>query len=155
MCTTICHHRLKLYMPDKLHPYGFKFLVQSGISGFAYDYEIYSGAIDMTNKENQVRGKKDLGNSGNVVVRLSRNIPKNQNYCLYFDNYYTSIPLIIFLKKLGIYSIGTVRKNRIINCKISKDWKKKRRGSIAQYLALLPGCTLYNVSWIDNKDVTL
>lgn len=153
MCATKCHHRLKVYMPDKPHPYGFKFFVLSGVSGFAFDYEIYAGPVDMTDKEIRLQGEKDLGSSSNVVVRLARHIPRNCFYKLYFDNYYTSLPLMIYLQKLGIYSLGTVRRPRVVNCKIPTD--KKSRGTTNEYVAKYDGCTLWNVSWMDNKEVML
>ncbi len=55
-------------MPDKPHPYGFKFFVLSGASGFAYDYKIYAGTVDMSDPNVRWKGEKDLGSSSNVVV---------------------------------------------------------------------------------------
>lgn len=53
----------------------------------------------------------DLSATGNVVVRLSRVIPRNKHHKLYFDTYYTPIPVIVFLVKLGIHTVRTFRKN--------------------------------------------
>jgi len=62
------------------------------LSGFSYNFEMYSGQEN--NDANRYSWEPDFGASGNVVVRLCRIIPKNMNYNVYFDNYYTSVPLI-------------------------------------------------------------
>jgi hypothetical protein len=104
MCPTKARHFLKQYMPNKPHKWGYKFFVTSGVSGFAYDFEIFSGSENGDLKE----GEQDLGSSNNGVIRLSRNVPRNVNHKLFFDNYYTSFPLLVYLMKLGIYSLGTL-----------------------------------------------
>jgi hypothetical protein len=43
LCATKARHFLKQYIPIKPHKWGYKLLVLAGISGFAYDIEIYSG----------------------------------------------------------------------------------------------------------------
>jgi hypothetical protein len=58
---------LKQYNPRKPHRWGYKIWVLSGVSGFAYDFEVYSGE---THEIEQ--GEADLGPSSNVVVRLCR-----------------------------------------------------------------------------------
>lgn len=152
MCATKCHHRLKYTCPiNRIH--GFKFFVLSGVSGFAYDYEIYAGPVDMSDRNIRWKGEKDLGSSSHVVVRLARYIPKHRFHQLYFDNYYTSLPLVIFLWQLGIYSVGTVRRNRVVNCRISNC--RKERGVTDEYTAKYSGCTIRNVAWMDNKEVML
>lgn len=153
ICSTKARHFLKQYLPNKPHKWGYKLWVLSGVSGFAYDIEIFSG------QENDDRqpGEDDLGASSNVVVRLSRNVPKYVNHKLYFDNYFTSVPLLVYLKTNGIYSLGTVRRNRIPDCKLPKDdvIKKSLRGYSEEFVSSVDDVTLSNVIWKDNKAVTL
>ncbi|KAF9805875.1 hypothetical protein SFRURICE_013851, partial [Spodoptera frugiperda] len=55
-------------------------------------------------------------------------IPKEGlNYKLFFDNWYTSLPLLTYLNKKGILPIGTIKANRIPGYKVpvEKDLKKK------------------------------
>lgn len=102
--------------------------------------------------------KKNLGASSNVVVRLARTIPSNCGHKLFFDNYYTSIPLIIYLKKRSIHSCGTVRRNRVQNCPLSEEKAiaKKERGYSAEYVAATKYGTSFNVVlWKDNRCVSL
>ncbi|XP_055926117.1 piggyBac transposable element-derived protein 2-like [Argiope bruennichi] len=154
MCATKARHHLKQYMPDKPHKYGYKLFILSGVSGFAYNFEIYGGKeLDVAN----ILQEPDLGASSNVVIRLTRPVQENVNHKLYFDNYYTSIPLQVYLKKKGILSLGTIRRNRIPDCKLptERELKLQVRGSITEFVAEYDGCELSNVSWKDNKTVTM
>lgn len=61
----------------------------------------------------------NLGDNANIVVRLWRNV-----LCV-LKNFYT-VPLLVHLAQKGIHSLGTVRKVRILNCKLpTKDIMKK------------------------------
>merc|ERR1711867_63641 len=51
----------------------------------------------------------DLGSTANRVLWLIQNIPRHENYEIYMDNYFTSIPLMSELRKIGIHSMGTIR----------------------------------------------
>ncbi|XP_039278766.1 piggyBac transposable element-derived protein 1-like [Nilaparvata lugens] len=97
MCATKASHHLKMYMPDKPHKYGYKIFVLCGVSGFAYNSEIYTGNENKTRPDDE----PDMGASSNVVVRLTRPLESNQNFKLYFDNYYTSLVLLDLKKKEG------------------------------------------------------
>jgi len=143
--------RLKQYNKSKPHKWGYKIWVLSGKSGFAYDMEVYTG------KENHVLAEeKDCGPSANVVVRLARTIPP-VGHKLYFDNYFTSIDLLVYLEHQPIQSIGTVRVNRLqgFSAKSEKDLKKIGRGSMAEYTTDVDGVTITFVQWYDNKVVNL
>jgi hypothetical protein len=112
-------------MPNKPHKWSYNLFVMSGISWFACDFEIFEIFCGSENEDRQ-EGEQDLGSSSNVVIRLSHNVPRNVNHKLLFDNYYTSLPLLVYLMKLGIYSLGTVRKNHIPNCKLAKEDQFKK-----------------------------
>ena len=43
MCATKARHYMKQYMPLKPHKWGYKLYVLSGVTGYAYQFEIYSG----------------------------------------------------------------------------------------------------------------
>lgn len=155
MCSTKARHHLKQYLPNKPHKWGFKLFVLCGVSGYGYTFEIYSGQEN--SQSNRHQNEPDLGASSNVVVRLARIIPRNANHRIYFDNYYTSIPLLVHLARQGIYSIGTVRRNRIPNCKLPDDkaLKKSDRGTCCEMVGTCDGIEISAVVWKDNKTVTL
>lgn len=153
MCATKMKTFLRQYLPDKPHKWGVKFFNLCDSFGFCYNFEIYCGAGD-----NVVQtGSPDLGASANVVVRLSRNVPDFKNQIIYFDNYYTSFPLLVYLKSRGIFSLGTIRSNRIPNCKLptDSDLKKQVRGYSTEFCGSASGVEMSLTVWKDNKAVRL
>ena len=143
--------QLKQYNPRKPHKWGYKVFVLSGVTGFSYDFEIYTG------KENNkpLEGEVDCGASGNVVIRLSRNIPKHINHKLYYDNYFTGLEVQLYLVKQGIWSLGTVRCNRLPQCNLLEDaiLKKRGRGSFDEKVSSIDDVSFNAVRWFDNKAV--
>ncbi|XP_042885490.1 piggyBac transposable element-derived protein 3-like [Penaeus japonicus] len=83
---------LKQYVPSKPHKYGYKFFVLAGKDGMTYDFMPYTGKINPVNDPTV----PDLGASSNVVLQLSQIIPSNCNYYMFFDNWFTSLPLFIY-----------------------------------------------------------
>lgn len=152
ICSTKARITMKRYNPKKPHKWGYKIYVLCGVTGFAYKFEIEIRV------ENIVLPREpDLSASSIVVMRMARDIPKYQNYKLYFDNYFTSLPLLGHLAKEGILSLGTVRRNRIPNCKLptDKEVSKKERGYSKEFVADVDGIDISNVIWKDNKVVTM
>ena len=144
---------LKQYNPKKPHKWGYKVFVLSGVSGFSYNFEIFTGKSDNICAPDV----PDMRASSNVVVRLARIIPNFCNYRLYIDNWFNSIPLQIFMYERGILLLGTVRSDRLRQCQLpsEKEMKKEWRGSFLEKVATIDGVTLSAVSWYDNKIVTL
>lgn len=155
LCSTKVRHFMKQYLPMKPHKWGFKLFVLCGVSGFAYRFEIYSGQENDDYRRNV--SEPDLGACANIVVRLARIIPKNLNYQLYFDNYYTTLELLVYLAENGILSLGTVRRNRIPNCKLptEKDMKKNPRGTSYEFVANYKNVDISSTVWKDNRVVNL
>ncbi|XP_060870237.1 piggyBac transposable element-derived protein 3-like [Metopolophium dirhodum] len=75
---------------------------------------------------------------------------------VYFDNWFTSLELVTYLrKKFGILSLGTIQQNRLRGCDIinDKDLLKKGRGSFEMRCDNKKKISV--VKWADNKCVTL
>lgn len=159
MCATkMTGAAFRQYMPNKPHKWGFKLFVLCDSNGFSYAFEVYTGAGDNVLTE----GAPDLGASSNVVIRLTKNVPDNVNHILYFDNFYTSLGLLVYLQSRGIYALGTVRANRVTNCKLSTDKqlaaKPKEqvpRGYSEEYVGSAYGVDISTVLWNDTKTVRL
>jgi hypothetical protein len=154
LCATKARSYLKQYLPAKPHKWGYKLFVLYDDEGFSYKFEIYTG------QENEARFRRqnepDLGASGNVVIRLTRDVPQYKNYKIYCDNY-SSIPLMEYLYQKGIYALGTVRRNRLPNCQLPnyKQIKKLSRGSSIEQVTSYESAPISVVLWKDNKTVTL
>ncbi|GFU37137.1 piggyBac transposable element-derived protein 3 [Nephila pilipes] len=139
----------------KPHKWGFIFFALCGISGFAYKLELYSGQEN--NEKYRQKGEPDLGASANVAIRLVRIISSNKNYTLYFGNYYTSIPLLAYLSKEGIYSLGTINWNIIPNSKIPIEnfFNKMERGHSMEFVGNYNDVEISVTAWKDNKTVIM
>ncbi len=90
-----------------------------------YDFEIYTGKSANTST--------DLGITGDLVMRLCERIPKNKNYKVHFDKFFTSLGLLEQLKSNGIQAMGAIRQNGVEGAKklllSEKELKSKGRGS--------------------------
>lgn len=156
MCSTKMKHFMKQYLPNKPHKWGFKLYVLCSLSGYAYSFEIYSGAKDM----DCLPGEPDLGAVSNTVIRLLRPVPRHVNHIIYFDNFYTNIPLVHYLTNEGIYCLGTVQRNRLgKSCKLPEKREIMKsnvpRGTYHENVASHEGLELSATSWKDNKQVLL
>lgn len=153
LCSTKVRSYLKQYLPNKPNKWGFKLFVISGVSGYVYNFEIYSGQENAT--KFRLPEEPDLGATGNTVLRLIRNVPRHKNHRIYFDNYYTSLNLTVYLAKQGILSLGTVRRNRLPNCKLptDSDLKTSIRGTSHEYVGTVDNIEITSVAWKDNKVV--
>ena len=72
---------------------------------------------------------------------------------VYFDNFFTSLPLLKYLQTQEIHATGIVRANRLLKEPLPtpKEMQKKERGNIEVYSA----SNVCVVQWVDNKVVIL
>lgn len=110
---------LRQYMPKKPIKWGIKIFCLCSSKGVIYDLEIYQG-------KNTIVGDSKLGFCSDIVIQLPKTIPKNKNFKIYFDSYFTTLSLIKFLQQQGIWATGTIRGNRMGKAPLSseKDLKK-------------------------------
>ncbi|CAF3441226.1 unnamed protein product [Rotaria sp. Silwood2] len=135
---------MKQQMPNKPHRWGYKmFLLAGGASGICYDFIFYTG------KANEPK----YGFCTDIVLKLCETVPRMMNHKLYFDNYFTTISLQVQLKKLGIFSVGTVRSNRLpdLVMKNAKNLQEEGRGSMDYRIAQVDGVELCATRWYDNN----
>ncbi|XP_054083710.1 piggyBac transposable element-derived protein 2-like isoform X2 [Zeugodacus cucurbitae] len=137
----------KQYNPAKPHKWGLKMFTRAGTSGLVYDFTLYVGEGTC-----QSYG---LGLSSDIVLYLAKTIPKHKNFKLYFDNWFTSVSLLIALKEMGIFATGTIRKNRISNCQLLSEAELKKRGRGSYDMKCETNHNIVCVRWFDNKPVQL
>ena len=90
------------WLPPITTKRGFKVLVRADSSnGFVCDLDVYTGKD----------GVVTTNLSTNVVERLSRALVGG-HYHLYFDNYFSSLPLFDSLLEDGLYACSRFRKDR-------------------------------------------
>lgn len=90
------------------------------------DFIVYQGAsTELSDKE--------FGLGPSVVLTLIRSIPRGST--LYFDRYFTTIPLLLHLKSKKFLATGTVMSNRIQKIPLTSDKELKERGQMDEMVA--------------------
>ncbi|XP_070389530.1 piggyBac transposable element-derived protein 3-like [Dermacentor albipictus] len=142
---------IKQYVKGKPHPWGIKIFMLCGESGLVYDFLPYQGST--TKIEDDV--KQRYGVTGAIVLHLSDRIPSGVGHKLFFDNYFTSLPLLREMLRKKIFAAGTVRSNRCEKCPLrtEKELKKSGRGS-SECVVSADG-NIAITRWMDNRIVTL
>ena len=101
----------------------------------------------------------DLKASSNIVLHLAQNIPSDQNFLLFFDNWFTSIPLLQHLAERGIWYCGTVRMPMLTGLPKSvlddKHIIKNITGSYEEHKLQHGNSEVILIRWYDNKIVNL
>ncbi len=144
--------QIRQYNPKKPKKWGFKNLVRAGSSGLMYDFFIYEGKGTSTAEDSDY---EHLAKSAQVVAKLCLTLPQHQNHKLFFDNWFTTLELMFYLKEKGILAVGTIRGNRVAGCPLmaNKDLEKEGRGAMDYRVDNNTGVII--VKWADNKVVEL
>lgn len=143
----------KQYMPKKPTKWGIKVFCRCSTTGIVHDMIVYCGS-DTT----KYLGNPENSNSSveNIVIELVKSLPKTANFKLYFDNYFTTLKLMLLLQeKFQIHTTGTIRTNRLKNCPLESEsnLRSQGRGSTDAVVDLNSNITV--VRWLDNSTVTL
>ena len=109
--------------------------------GYITKFDIYQG---------KGTGTMDgFGLGENVVLTLTKDL-QSHNHEVYFDNFFTSLPLLQHLKSHGINAFGTIRSNRKGLPIDLKNDKEMERGDV-DYRISSDG--LMVVKWMDYRSV--
>ena len=111
---------IRQYNPKKPKKWDFKNLVRAGSSGMMYDFFIYGGKPTINNG-NDNTDYDHLQKSAQVVAKLCQNLPSHKNHKLFFDNWFSTLELMLHLKNKGILAVGTIRLNRLAGCSVSSN----------------------------------
>lgn len=143
------HHGSKQHIHGKPIRFGYKLWSAATPGGYLIYFIPYQGS-----KAAALPDQEKLGLGASVVMCLTSHLPKAfKFYSLYFDNFFTGLPLLDKLTELGHRGTGTIRENRTEKCPLetSKEMKKKPRGAISMRTAK----DISVVRWHDNNIVTL
>ena len=138
------------FIKHKPNPVGIKSFVHCGKSGKAHDFEPYQGAGKGISVEHTY-----LGLVESIVMRLVQNIQQNENFKVFFSNYFTSIALLLELKGLYMYLLGVLKFNRMAGAvlKPKSSMQKEGRGSMDS--RLIKSGEVVVVRWYDNSFVNV
>ena len=97
----------------------------------------------------------EFGMGESVVLNMIAKLPPNIEYRLFFDNFFTSLPLIEHLERINIGATGTIRLNRIGKTSLldPNSMKKTQRGNYYYMKEKNSNCIL--VQWNNNSVVTM
>lgn len=143
-----CKSRQSLvqYIKSKPHKWGIKLFARCNSKGLMNDFEIYAGKDTCT-------AKSDLGISGDIVLRLCEKLPSTGNFKVYTDNWFSSFKLACALKDRGIFTLGSIRSNRLPHCKFQDDKILKSKGRGSFDFRCETNNNILAVKWYDNKAV--
>jgi hypothetical protein len=116
MCPFRGRVSFRVYMPQKPNKYGMKLLILAeSRTGYIWNFEMYHGK------------DPELDNSAAGVVKRLLDKLTNKGHTVYFDRFYTSVPLAEELAKANTGLIGTIMKSRKGFPKALKEAKIKKR----------------------------
>ncbi|XP_072142035.1 piggyBac transposable element-derived protein 3-like [Dermacentor andersoni] len=142
---------IKQYIKGKPNPWGVKVFMLCGASGIIYDFLVYQGSTT----ELVPAEKKDFGVTGAFVLHLARRIPDGTGHKLFFDNYFTSLPVLRVLRDKTIYAAGTIRSNRTEKCPLKPEGQMKKQGRGSSDCLVSSDEKIIITRWLDNRAVTL
>jgi hypothetical protein len=115
---------------------------------------VYSGK-DTFATEALTNDEKAMGVGAMAVIALYKSVKNPEQTTVTFDNYYTGLPLLTYLqRRMHIDALGTVRRNRLANCPLTKDKDFLKRGRGASESQVNKNAIVV-VQWADNKCVCL
>lgn len=142
-------HGCKQFIRGKPLRYGYKLWAGASASGYIVWYEPYQGA------KSEIRDcYKNLGLGPSVVLEYADVLLSKYKlpYSIYFDNFFTTLPLIEVLTEKRVKGTGTIRKNRLANCRLASDEDlKKNRGDFDFKVSSEKSIVV--VKWYDNNMV--
>lgn len=133
------------YMPLKPAKRGLKFwMLCTSNFGYTLNFELYCGK-----KDGMKRSENGLGHD--VVIHMAKSL-QNPGHEIYFDRFFTSIPLMLNLMKMGHYSCGTLMNNRKhLPLDITKSKLKEQSDSKVSQCKDQPN--LLCTTWMDKKQI--
>ncbi|KAJ8935865.1 hypothetical protein NQ314_012609 [Rhamnusium bicolor] len=132
---------LRQYIKNKPHKWGYKFFLIAGVSGYILDFIPYQGATTFDELKGSINEigqvESDLGVGAGIIIALCKSL---HDPCKATD-------------KMNIYSLGTLRGNRIAGCPIETDKVLKKQGKGKYDYKIDKDKGLIIVKWVDNKVV--
>ncbi|CAG4968921.1 unnamed protein product [Parnassius apollo] len=146
-------HSCKQFIRGKPIRWGYKLWVGATRLGYVIWFDPYQGKSSTI-----AEGYKQFGLGGSVILEFADVLQGRDPtlpFNLFFDNYFSSIPLLHELSNRGLRATGTIRENRTSKCPLesNKDFKNTDRGSFEFKSSLPTNILVYK--WNDNSVVTV
>ena len=145
-------HSIKQYNPMKPIKRGYKLWVRADMDGYISKFDVYQGKTDTSSGDSEDNSTEQEFGLGEQVVQTMTKDLFGKYHQVYFDNFFTSIPLMEYLKANGVDACGTIRSHRKCLPHDLKADSNMVRGEY-DYRVTKQGIVFYK--WKDNKSVFL
>ena len=102
-------HSIKQYNPMKPIKRGYKLWMRADMDGYITKFDVYQGKVSDARKSSAEDDESSNFGLGENIVKEMTDDLLNKNHEVYFDNFFTSVPLIEYLKTNDVNAVGTVR----------------------------------------------
>ncbi|KAG5876669.1 hypothetical protein JTB14_013245 [Gonioctena quinquepunctata] len=109
---------VRQYVKNTLMPVRLKIFVLTTSKGIVLDFEIYQGPTT-----NLLKQRARIGPS--VIFRLVETVPNGSS--IFFDRYFSTVPLMKKLTQINIDGIATIMSNRVKGCNFRTDKEINRK----------------------------
>lgn len=148
-------HSCKQFIKGKPLRFGYKVWCLNTPEGYCVSFEVYQGQNPRIHPELG----KNYGKCVAPLLQMIHCMPpeiRDHSYSFYFDNLFTGIAALQYLKSLGYNATGTIRENRIPKNNVLKSnayMNKAERGSMCS--GTLSDLGICVTKWTDNKCVAV
>jgi hypothetical protein len=137
---------IKQYIRGKPTPWGIKIFMLCNSNGIILTFDVYQGKKTILTEE-----QKQFGLGPGMVLALAGRVQLRPHTKIFFDNFFTSIPLLEELERKSMYGTGTIRANRVLGAKLESDTSLKKKGRGA-FHELVSG-EVCLIKWMDCRSV--
>ena len=140
--------RMKSYIKTKKHKWGIKIWKScDSTTGYMWAFIIYTGADGKEVASNQsvpyALGEK-------VVMQFAELLPSGYPWIFYLDNFFTTVRLLVDLKKLGIYATGTVNIwSHMYPQQLANQYSRVKKGARGTYAWVMSPPGVLVLVWND------
>lgn len=147
-------HGLKQFIKGKPIRFGYKVWSLCTPTGYMLNFEVYQGKSGRANGKYEER----FGKCAAPLIFMMDDFTEDMRslpFSFYFDNLFTSFPLLAYIKLRGYNGTGTMRENRIpSSCPLPEKKKMKKSRGHMQSIQM-KGTDIRVVKWIDNSPVCI
>ena len=121
------HHSCKMFIRGKPIRFGFKLWVLASDNGYPFNVMVYTGKSHEPSEDSSTENK---GLGFKVVTSLLSCLEDPSSHEVFFDNFFTSYDLLVYLQDINVKASGTARENRLKKCPLMNTsvMKKLERG---------------------------
>lgn len=117
----------------------------SSSSGYCYAFDVFC-----RKKQDETESTKCIPLGVRVIIDLLKYLPKPSKHDIFFDNYFTTYLLMVYLKNKNIKATGTVRDNRLQKCPVTQSKQMKKMSRREYDYRFDDNNNIWSVKWKDN-----